>query len=285
MDHYTSAWDLYLIAQEAMTHEIFMRICGIKSFQIPPTNLSPDTRTYYTTNYLIDHHRNASYLYDGATGIKTGSTSDAGYCLVASATRGERTLVSVVLGAERVTLEDGTQDTKSFSETVRLFDWGFDQFSRQVILAEDELVDEVPVALSQEQNSVKVHPAEAVERLIPNDLALEDIQRTITLDQEEVDAPVAAGQKLGEITLSYGDTIYATVDLLADEDVSASRLLVFQRDLIEFFQRPVVRISAAAVAGLIVLLIILRLVMGSRRRRYGRGYRGNRSGGYRGRRR
>ena len=285
VDHYTSAWDLYLIAQEAMTHEIFMRICGIKSFQIPPTNLSPDTRTYYTTNYLIDHHRNASYLYDGATGIKTGSTSDAGYCLVASATRGERTLVSVVLGAERVTLEDGTQDTKSFSETVRLFDWGFDQFSRQVILAEDELVDEVPVALSQEQNSVKVHPAEAVERLIPNNLALEDIQRTITLDQEEVDAPVAAGQKLGEITLSYGDTVYATVDLLADEDVSASRLLVFQRDLIEFFQRPVVRISAAAVAGLIVLLIILRLVMGSRRRRYGRGYRGNRSGGYRGRRR
>lgn len=284
VDHYTSAWDLYLITQEAMTHEIFMRICGTRSFQIPPTNLS-DTRTYYTTNYLIDHHRNANYLYDGATGIKTGSTSDAGYCLVASATRGDRTLVSVVLGAERVTLEDGTQDTQSFSETIRLFDWGFDQFSRQVILAADELVDEVPVALSQEQNSVKVHPAQAVERLIPNDLATEDIRRTITLDQEVVDAPVTAGQKLGEITLSYGDTVYATVDLLADEDVSASRLLVFQRDLIEFLQRPVVRISAAAVAGLIVLLVILRLALGSRRRRYGRGYRGNRSGGYRGRRR
>ena len=284
VDHYTSAWDLFLIAQEAMTHEIFMRICGIKSFQVPPTNLS-DTRTYYTTNYLIDHHRNASYLYDGATGIKTGTTSDAGHCLVASATRGDRTLVSVVLGGERITLEDGTQDTTSFSSAVKLFDWGFDQFSRQEILSADELVDEVPVALSQEQNSVKVHPAESVERLIPDDLDLEDIRRTITLDQETVDAPVTAGQKLGEITLSYGDTVYATVDLLADEDVSASRLLVFQRDLIEFLHRPAVRISAAAVLALIMLLVILRLVLGSRRRRYGRGFRGNRSGGYRGRRR
>ena len=79
--------------------------------------------------------------------------------------------------------------------------------------------------------------------------------------------------------------MYGTVKLLADEDVSASRLLVFRRDLVLFFQKTSVRIAIAAVLALIVLIIILRLTVFNRRRRYGRGYTGPRSGGYRGRRR
>ena len=103
--------------------------------------------------------------------------------------------------------------------------------------------------------------------------------------QESVDAPVTKGQELGEITLSYGDTVYGTVKLLADEDVSASRILVFRRDLVLFFQKPVVKIVIAAVIALVILIFILRLTVFNRRRRYGRGYTGTRSGGYRGRRR
>jgi len=285
VDHYTTAWDLYLIAQEARTHELFMRLCGTKSVEIPATNLSPK-RTYYTTNYLISTARNAGYLYSGANGIKTGSTSDAGYCLVASATRDGRSLLSIVLGAQRVTLEDGSNQVQSFSESIRLFDYGFDNFSRQIILNTSDLITEVPVTLSQEVNSVKVHPAEEIERLIPSDMdPAVDIERSVTLTAESVEAPISKGQVLGQVTLRYGDTVYATVDLLADEDVSASRLLVFQRDVIAFLHRPAVKIGAVAVAALLLLFIILRLALSNRRRRYGRGYTNSRSGGYRGRRR
>lgn len=284
-DHYTTAWDLYLITQEAMRHEMFMPICNTKVIEIPATNLSA-SRTYYTTNYLLSPMRNANYVYQGAEGIKTGSTSDAGYCLIATATRSGRSLLSVVLGAKQVTLDNGDKQVQSFSETIKLFDWGFDEFTRQVILGTDELIDEVPVTLSQEQNSVKVHPAEEIERLIPNSIDPEkDITRTVTFTEESVEAPVAKGQVLGEITLSCGDTVYGTVELLADEDVSASRLLVFRRDLVEFFQQTTVKIVIAAVAALILLIIVLRLTVFNRRRRYGRGYTGPRSGGYRGRRR
>lgn len=284
-DHYTTAWDLYLITQEAMKHEMFMPICNTKVIEIPATNLSP-SRTYYTTNYLLSPMRATGYVYQGAEGIKTGSTSDAGYCLIASASRDGRSLLSVVLGAKQVTLDNGDKQVQSFSETIKLFDWGFDEFSRQVILGTDELIDEVPVTLSQEQNSVKVHPAEEIECLIPNDMDPEtDITRTVTFTEESVEAPVTKGQVLGQITLSCGDTVYGTVDLLADEDVSASRLLVFRRDLVLFFQKPVVKIAIVAVAALIILIIVLRLTVFNRRRRYGRGYTGPRSGGYRGRRR
>ena len=280
VEHYTSAWDMYLITREARTHDVFLRICNTKFYEVPPTNVNPSPRKYYTTNYLISTARNADYLYKGANGVKTGSTSDAGYCLVATAERGERALLSVVLGAERVTREDGTKDTQSFSETIRLFDYGFDGFQRAVILDTLELIDEVSVTLSQEQNTVKVHPAESIERLIPSDITVEDITRTVTFHAESVEAPVQKGQVLGTVTLSYGDTVYATVDLLADEDVSASRLLVFQRDMLEFLDSTKFKIGAAAAAGVILLILVLVLALRSRR-----GRRDRRRGGYRGRRR
>lgn len=153
-DHYTTAWDLYLITKEARTHQDFMPLVGTIYYEVPATNLS-NVRKLRTTNNLITNWYTTGYLYKGAEGIKTGSTSAAGYCLVASASRSGRSLLSVVLGAERIKLEDGTVLTQSFSETIKLYDWGFDSFSRQIILEADELVGEVPVELSQEQNSVK----------------------------------------------------------------------------------------------------------------------------------
>ncbi len=286
-DHYTTAWDLYLITKEARTYQDFMPLVGTIYYEVPATNLS-DMRKLRTTNNLITNWHTTGYLYRGAEGIKTGSTSAAGYCLVASASRSGRSLLSVVLGAERIKLEDGTILTQSFSETIKLYDWGFDSFSRQIILEADELVGEVPVELSQEQNSVKVHPAQEIERLLPNDINPSvDITRTITLEQESVEAPVTKGQVLGTITLSSGGTEYATVDLLADEDVAASRLLVFRRDLLEFLHRPAVWLAAGGTLVAVALILVLRTVLKARRRRYSRASSHGRrnSSGYRGRRR
>ena len=287
VNHYTTAWDLYLITKEACTYADFMPLVDTVYHQVPATNMA-EPRDLYTTNYLISSYRTSGYIYKGAEGIKTGSTSAAGYCLVASASRSGRSLLSVVLGAERITLEDGTILTQSFSETIKLYDWGFDSFSRQVILRADELVGEVPVTLSQEQNTVKVHPAQEIERLLPKDIDLtRDISRIITRSEESVEAPVTKGQVLGQITLSSGDTVYAQVDLLADEDVSASRLLVFRRDLLAFLHRPALWICVGSAAAAVALLLGLRAFLRARRRRYRKvSSRGRRtSSGYRGRRR
>ena len=151
--HYTTAWDLYLITREAMKHDKFMEICNSKSYTVPATNMTDKPRELHSTNFLISNWRARGYVYRDAQGIKTGSTEEAGHCLVSSAVRGDRQLVSVVLGAEKITLADGKSTlTKSFSETIRLFDYGFDCFSRREVVSADELVREVPVALSSEAN-------------------------------------------------------------------------------------------------------------------------------------
>ncbi len=281
--HYTSAWDLYLITKEALTHKDFVRISDTGDITLPATNLH-EARALHSTNYLISVWRSRGYINKNAHGIKTGSTSEAGHCLVSSAAKGSLSFISVVLGCDRLTLEDGEIRTMSFYETNRLFQWGFDNFSYKTILTADEYPKEVAVSLSKIDH-VTVHPARDVEILMPNDLVPEDLERTITLNSDPVEAPITTGDKLGTIQLSYQGTVYATEDLLALNDVEASRLLTFWRDVKLFFAKPAVKIAGVVLAVLLVVVLLWKLIFGRRRYRYGRRVGFSRRGSYRGRRR
>ena len=231
--HYTSAWDLYLITQEAMKHEDFMRICDTGDITLPATNLS-EARSLHSTNYLISVWRSRGYYNTDAHGVKTGSTDAAGHC----------------------------------------------NFAYQTVLTSDEILKEVAVSLSKIDH-VTVHPAEDVEVLLPKGLAAEDLERTITLKSDPVEAPISAGDVLGTVTLSYDGTDYATVDLLALNDVEASRILTFWRDVKAFFSQTAVKVVGIILLAAFVALLLWKLVFGRRRYRYGRtvnfrGYRGRR---------
>ena len=278
-DHYTSAWDLYLITKAAMQYPEFMEICDSAKAVIPATNLSKE-RTLYTTNHLLSTWRVIGYRDKRAHGIKTGSTSDAGHCLISSAQEGELHFVSVVMGAERIE-ENGVGNLLNFSETSHLFDYGFKNFAYRTILEDKEIIQEVPVSLSK-TDYVTVHPANNVESLFPRDLDPAELDRVISLP-EAVEAPITAGDKLGTMELRDGDTVYASVDLLASSDVTADKFMVFRHNVTLFFKKPAVTTVAIVLAVLLVLLVIFRLTGLSRRRRYGRNARSY-SRGYRGRR-
>lgn len=281
--HYTSAWDLYLITQEAMKHEDFMRICDTGDITLPATNLS-EARSLHSTNYLISVWRSRGYYNTDAHGVKTGSTDAAGHCLVSSASKGSLSFISVMLGCEQLHLEGNEIRTMSFYETNRLFDWAFNNFAYQTVLTSDEILKEVAVSLSKIDH-VTVHPAEDVEVLLPKGLAAEDLERTITLKSDPVEAPISAGDVLGTVTLSYDGTDYATVDLLALNDVEASRILTFWRDVKAFFSQTAVKVVGIILLAAVVALLLWKLVFGRRRYRYGRSVNFRSRRGYRGRRR
>ena len=189
----------------------------------------------------------------------------------------------VVLGAGIAPDGKGGTNIMSFTETVRLFKWGFENFSTKTILEEEELIAEVPVALSKETNYVTVHPAYSVQSMLPNYLAPEELQRDVALDAETADAPIAAGQELGTITLSHGDIVYATVPLLALNDVSVSKFLVAKRAVEEFFAPAIVKIlTVLAIVFIVAAVQLVRSYL--RRRRYGRNDRRGGRKAYRGRR-
>lgn len=279
--HYTSAWDLYLMTAAAMKYDAFMAICDTAHVIIPATNMSKE-RDFWTTNHLISTWRVFGYRNPEAHGIKTGSTDAAGLCLVSSAVRGSLHFVSVILGAERVEV-NGVGNIRSFSETTRMFDYGFDNFSYKTIVQESTEIQEVPVTLS-ETDHVTVHPAREVEALLPNTLQPEDLERDIQL-QESVEAPVAAGQKLGTMTVGFDGVTYAEVDLLASFDVEASRVQALLQSIRNFFAKTSVRIAGVVLGVLVVAAIGWKVLFGRRRYRYGRSVSRRSHSSYRGRRR
>lgn len=281
-DHYTSAWDLYLITKEAMTHKEFMTICDTADVIIPATNLSAQ-RHLYTTNYLLSSFRALGYIDKDAHGVKTGSTSDAGHCLVSTASRNGMNVISVVLGAQQVTLPSGKTQVQSFSETSRLFDWAFASFTYRTVLTSNDMLQSVPVSLSREANSVALHTSGDVTVLMPKDIKPEDLQRKVTLKQDTVKAPVTAGEVLGSVELSYNGTVYATADLVALNGVPASKLLTLWDSVKTFFSRTIVKAACVILALLVVALLVWKLTVGRRRYRYGKSV-GRGAQSYRGRR-
>ncbi len=276
--HYASAWDLYLITTAALKYPSFMEFCDTASVTIPATNLS-DERLLRNTNYLISG-RSRDYLNTDAHGIKTGSHSQAGHCLISTIQRASLSFISVIMGTDRIQREDGIWWTYSFGETNRLYDWAFDNFTYQTVLEETDVAGEAEVSLSK-TDRVTMRPAEEVEILLPRSLDLSELEQIITLDSDPVEAPIAEGDKLGTLSIQLDGEEYATVDLLAFTDVEASQLLVFLRDLKEFFSKTSVKIGCGAVLALAVLFTLWKLVFSKRRYRYGRSVSSGRNG-YRG---
>ncbi len=278
--HYTSAWDLYLITKAAMEYPMFMTVCDASSHTIPATNVSAE-RQLNNTNFLIRSGRD--YYNPDVHGVKTGSHSQAGQCLVTTAQHASMDLLCVILGAERIQKEDGTWWTYSFGETNRLYDWAFGNFSYQTVLKEDDVAGEAPVSLSSTDH-VTLRPAKPVELLLPKGVDLEELERNITLHTDPVEAPIAEGDVLGVLTIRLDGEECAKVNLLALNDVEASRLRILWRDIKNFFSTTAAKIVLLVAAVLVVAFGVWKALFSRRRYRYGRsvgpasrrGYRGGR---------
>lgn len=274
--HYTSAWDLYLITAAALEHPMFMTFCDASSHTVPATNMS-DERVLNNTNFLIRSGRD--YYNADVHGVKTGSHSQAGNCLVSTAQHASMDLLCVILGADRVQHEDGTWWTYSFGETNRLYKWAFGNFSYQTLLKEDDVAGEAPVSLSSTDH-VTLRPAKAVELLLPKGVDLEELEKTVTLKSDPAEAPIEEGDVLGSMTVTLDGEKLAEVDLLAFTSVEASRLRIFLRDLKDFFSTAAAKAVLVVLAVLAVAFGVWRLLFSRRRSRYGR--RGGGGGGRRG---
>ena len=286
-EHYTTAYDIYLMAYAAMQEETFRTIVRSPSYDLPATNLQ-ESRTIYSSNGLLTgYYAGAGYTYSKAIGIKTGYTGEAGRCL-ASAAVDElgRTFYCVVLGTED---EEGTGHKFSFSESKRLLEWAFDNFHRITLLDQDteNVLREVAVTLSDEADYVMAQPVGKIEATMPSDYDPKRAELVVDLP-ESIEAPVTAGDKLGTITFQYDGVTYGTLDMVAMDSVERSNFLYTVQQIQEYWGKWWVKaLAATGVVLALTLIFFLTVVLPKRkaRRRYSRG--GSRrvgAGGYRGRR-
>ena len=128
-DHYTTAYDLALFTREALAHEEFRTLAGTQHYEIPPTNLQPQTRRMNNRQYMFC----LNDTYPGAFAGKTGWTEEAGNTLITIAERDNVTLTSVVLKS------NGVADAE-FIDSTNLLDYGYDNFHR-VFVPKDGVED------------------------------------------------------------------------------------------------------------------------------------------------
>lgn len=285
-NHYTTAYDVYLMSKEAMKHETFRTIVSSLNYTMPATNMHPEERLVRSTNALISNWNTRGYLYQYATGVKTGHTPEAGYCLSAAATKEDRNLMSVVMGCERVPGTTGSEGFTYFSETIRLFDWGFNNFSTQTMLDDTKRdIPEVEVTLGKNTNYVTLEPQGEVTALLPKDISAENFEYDYTLNANSVEAPVEKGQQLGTISVSFNGKVYGTLPLVASISVERDPWLYRLDRLQKFFDQLWVKILLVVILVLVAFLILRRLFFRGRRGRYGSSYGGGRRSRYTGSRR
>lgn len=220
-NHYTTAYDLALITQYAMKNQTFRDIVKTTSFTLPATTSYPsESRTYANTNNLIIYdarNRPDNYYYKYATGVKTGYTSAAKNCLVASAEKNGIEYISVVLGAS-ITYESTGSVSHRYVDTISLFDYAFDNFSFRKLKSANNLIKTIKIENGKkDENSLDLLIASDVNSLVSLDNKSNQIDPEITL-KEGLSAPIAKGDIVG--TISYKvEGINYTTDLIAGNDV------------------------------------------------------------------
>lgn len=250
----TTAYEMFLISQEAISHDYFMVVCNIADVTIPATNVSEE-REYHNSNSLISsqsYYGGSRYLYSGAAGVKTGYTRAAGYCLVSTAEREGLHFLAVVMGCDGW-LNAHIEDYMNFEDTIKLYNWGFSDFAYRTVVQTSTPVYELDVELAQDDAKAVLYPQENLRLLLPRDTQDSDVHLDFQIYETELTAPVKAGEILGEAVVSVHGETYGTVHLITRQAVDLARSRYMMQQLGAFFSnRWVIGITA-------VLLLILAL--------------------------
>ena len=150
-------------------------------------------------------------------GIKTGSTDEAGRCVISQAEDSGYHYFCVVMGSP-VTAAEPYQN---FIETRQLYRWAFGNFSLRTLLEQGELMAEVPVKYSGDGKVAKLAIKEDVVQLLRDDISLDSIIYKAELP-EFVEAPIAAGDMVGKMHIMLMGEEIGTVELVATQDFSLS---------------------------------------------------------------
>lgn len=243
-NHYTTAYDLALIAQYCMKNEEFRKIVSTTSYTLPATKIYPDTsRTFSNTNSLIIVNKNDvpnNYYYPAAIGIKTGYTTPAGNCLISAANNNGLEFITVTLGA--------TAKNVRYIDTISLFDFAFDNYSFTKLKAANNVVTTINIEnATNDTKRLDLLVKSDIDVLTNLDNKNSTIEPTIKL-KDNLSAPIKAGEIVGTVTYELDGLSY-TADLLAKNDV------IEKSDVIA---KVFTRILIFAVIILIVVGILIR---------------------------
>ena len=268
-NHYTTAYEMYLITREALRHPLFAEICNTRGYDMSATNLS-QARSFANSNALIsaDSEYGSGYVYPAAAGVKTGFTQKAGYCLVSTAEKDGVRLLAVVMGCDGW-LNAGIEEYENFSDTINLYNWAFDNFSYRQAVSSISTVTRVQVEHAAESDAyVNLRPQSDVTLLLPKDLNLETVELKPKVYTDQLVAPIEAGTVLGRAEILIDGVSYGSVNLVNATQVELSRREFMTQRVHQTFSKPLIIVLIVLLLVLAVGYLTLVLRYRAQRRRY-----------------
>ena len=212
-NHYSSAYDMAFMAKELVKHEAIFKYTTIYEDYL---RQNTDNKFWLVnTNKLIK-------TYDGADGLKTGYTNEAGYCLTATANKDNMRLIGTIMGAK----ESKSRNTNMS----KLLDYGYNLFGMQVEVKKGEVVSKKK--LSKAKNEIiEIVPKKDASILVKKGEEKSALNYEIKLDK--IKLPIKTGEKIGVLKLKDGNKVISKTDLTVKEDALKANLIELYKRSIE----------------------------------------------------
>lgn len=208
-EHYSTAYDMALIAKYCMKNQTFRNTIAKTSCSVEATD-KYEERYFKNTNDLINS--SSDYYYKYSIGGKTGYTSQAQRCLIAASQKDGLELITVTLGAQ-----SAKPDTR-YLDTINLFEYGFSNYKIKNIATKNSIVKDITVENgTKDTQNLSLLLKNDITGIVPANLNLTNLDYSIKLNAL-ITAPIAEGAVLGKITYSIDGSEYSS-DLIANHSV------------------------------------------------------------------
>ena len=251
-DHYASARDIAVITQWALENDIFTEISKKTSYVVPANETVSYNRTLNTTNLMKLAY--SSYYYRYVQGVKTGSTTDGGYCLVSTAYNAklDYRYLCVTLDAPYYDADGKAAKNGAMIDTKTVYEWAFANLEMKQLIQSTDAYTSIKVERSWFNDSLLVYPAENVSLVVPKEVTADGVILVPDEDfPQKLTAPIEKGTVIGRAKILYADMELGQVDLVAGENISESFLLHMADLLGGMFNSSLFKVI------LIILLILL----------------------------
>lgn len=258
-DQYVSARDTAKFLLRAMEFPAFAEIVSKTSYTLPETNLQGEC-VIHSTNYMMNPAYK-DYFCKYVKGGKTGSTSTAGRCVAAIASKDGYNYVGVALKSIFEDVDhDGVKENGAFLDCKKMFEWAFENIELVAIADSDDIVGQVPLKYSGDADYITLSPAETVYGLVPvgtnaGSLLVEPIARSVP---KFLRAPVKKGDPVCKGRILYAGEPIREIVLSASSDASLSVFAFIGSAAKRLFSSPLFIAAACATAILLIILLVVR---------------------------
>lgn len=253
-NHYTTASDMAFLAKYALQNQDLANIAKTQKYTFPATGMRTSDKTILSTNHLVSRYKYPYHYYPNATGLKSGNSSEAGYCLAATAVKNGFTVLSVIMGAPN---QDTNEKAYSFRDTAAIFDYVFDTYQSVLLAKKGEVIHDTKVTEAKNSTRLALTVEEDLYTTLKKTADAELIKNEVEITTE-AKAPIEQGQAFGTVTYSYNDRELTKANLVAANEVKRDFILHLINSVLGFIFHPIVIIIVLAVLYIWVRLRIAR---------------------------